>query len=210
MNLDIISSNKSFGGWHKRYSHASEVLGCEMRFAIYLPPQALTGQKVPVLYWLSGLTCTDETSCRRRAPSASPPSSASPWWRRTPARAAKTSRTTPVTISAWAPASTSTPPSIPGAITTRCTTMSPASCPSSSRPTSQSRPNAPSAVTPWVATGAHRRSARTRSLPLGVGLQPHQPPEPLSLGPEGTRRLPRQQPLAVAGGTPASCCATIR
>lgn len=60
MNLDIISSNKSFGGWHKRYSHASEVLGCEMRFAIYLPPQALTGQKVPVLYWLSGLTCTDE------------------------------------------------------------------------------------------------------------------------------------------------------
>tara|TARA_B110000467_G_C18211461_1_gene417675 strand:- start:207 stop:968 length:762 start_codon:yes stop_codon:yes gene_type:complete len=31
-----------------------------MRFAIYLPPQAVNGQKVPVLYWLSGLTCTDE------------------------------------------------------------------------------------------------------------------------------------------------------
>ncbi|MFQ2101799.1 S-formylglutathione hydrolase [Aeromonas sanarellii] len=60
MNLDIISSNKSFGGWHKQYRHRSNVLGCEMRFAIYLPPQALTGQKVPVLYWLSGLTCTDE------------------------------------------------------------------------------------------------------------------------------------------------------
>ena len=60
MNLDIISSNKSFGGWHKQYRHSSNVLGCEMRFAIYLPPQALTGQKVPVLYWLSGLTCTDE------------------------------------------------------------------------------------------------------------------------------------------------------
>lgn len=60
MNLDIISSNKSFGGWHKQYRHPSTVLGCEMRFAIYLPPQALTGQKVPVLYWLSGLTCTDE------------------------------------------------------------------------------------------------------------------------------------------------------
>ncbi|MBL0514989.1 S-formylglutathione hydrolase [Aeromonas media] len=60
MNLDIISSNKSFGGWHKQYRHPSTVLDCEMRFAIYLPPQALTGQKVPVLYWLSGLTCTDE------------------------------------------------------------------------------------------------------------------------------------------------------
>ncbi|WP_429155302.1 S-formylglutathione hydrolase [Aeromonas media] len=60
MNLDITSSNKSFGGWHKQYRHRSTVLDCEMRFAIYLPPQALTGQKVPVLYWLSGLTCTDE------------------------------------------------------------------------------------------------------------------------------------------------------
>ena len=60
MNLEIISSNKSFGGWHKRYRHSASVLGCEMNFAIYLPPQALTGQKVPVLYWLSGLTCTDE------------------------------------------------------------------------------------------------------------------------------------------------------
>ena len=60
MNLDIISSNKSFGGWHKQYRHRSTVLDCEMRFAIYLPPLALTGQKVPVLYWLSGLTCTDE------------------------------------------------------------------------------------------------------------------------------------------------------
>ncbi|MGY3932105.1 esterase YeiG [Aeromonas encheleia] len=60
MNLDIISSNKSFGGWHKQYRHRSDLLDCEMRFAVYLPPQALTGQKVPVLYWLSGLTCTDE------------------------------------------------------------------------------------------------------------------------------------------------------
>ncbi|PJG60713.1 S-formylglutathione hydrolase [Aeromonas cavernicola] len=60
MNLEIISSNKSFGGWHKRYRHRASVLSCEMNFAIYLPPQALSGQKVPVLYWLSGLTCTDE------------------------------------------------------------------------------------------------------------------------------------------------------
>ena len=60
MNAENISSNKSFGGWNKQYSHFSEVLACQMRFAIYLPPQASTGEKVPVLYWLSGLTCTDE------------------------------------------------------------------------------------------------------------------------------------------------------
>ncbi|WP_281171823.1 S-formylglutathione hydrolase [Shewanella fidelis] len=57
--LSHLSSNKSFGGWHKQYQHSSTVLNCNMRFAIYLPPQAET-QKVPVLYWLSGLTCTDE------------------------------------------------------------------------------------------------------------------------------------------------------
>nr|WP_220272862.1 S-formylglutathione hydrolase [Aquitalea magnusonii] len=60
MNLENISSNMCFGGWHKQYLHDSAVLGCRMRFAIYLPPQAARGDKVPVLYWLSGLTCTDE------------------------------------------------------------------------------------------------------------------------------------------------------
>lgn len=60
MTIENISVNKSFGGWHKRYSHHSKVLNCQMQFAIYLPPQASNGEKVPVLYWLSGLTCTDE------------------------------------------------------------------------------------------------------------------------------------------------------
>lgn len=60
MKVENISSNKSFGGWNKQYSHRSAVLHCDMRFAIYLPPQASTGATVPVLYWLSGLTCTDE------------------------------------------------------------------------------------------------------------------------------------------------------
>ncbi|WP_353349641.1 S-formylglutathione hydrolase [Oceaniserpentilla sp. 4NH20-0058] len=60
MSLDIISSAKSFGGWHKQYSHQSVSNNCTMRFAIFLPPQTVSGEKVPVLYWLSGLTCTDE------------------------------------------------------------------------------------------------------------------------------------------------------
>ena len=55
-----LSKNKMHGGWLKSFSHQSEATQCEMRFSIYLPPQAETEAKLPVLYWLSGLTCTDE------------------------------------------------------------------------------------------------------------------------------------------------------
>lgn len=57
--LSMISATKSCGGWIKRYKHYSAALNCEMVFGIYLPPQAETGT-VPLLWWLSGLTCTDE------------------------------------------------------------------------------------------------------------------------------------------------------
>lgn len=60
MSLENISCQKSSGGWHKRYRHRSSTLNCDMTFAVYLPPQAEQGVKLPVLYWLSGLTCTDE------------------------------------------------------------------------------------------------------------------------------------------------------
>lgn len=60
MKLENIACQKSFGGWHKRYKHHSSTLGCDMVFAVYLPPQAETRTDLPVLYWLSGLTCTDE------------------------------------------------------------------------------------------------------------------------------------------------------
>lgn len=58
MALKEVSSNKSFGGWQKVYSHESTELGCTMKFGIYLPPQA-EENKLPVIYWLSGLTCTE-------------------------------------------------------------------------------------------------------------------------------------------------------
>ncbi|WP_299496166.1 S-formylglutathione hydrolase [uncultured Shewanella sp.] len=57
--LTQISSNKAFNGLHQQYKHKSTSLDCEMRFAIFLPPQSEM-KPVPVLYWLSGLTCTDE------------------------------------------------------------------------------------------------------------------------------------------------------
>ena len=57
--MELIAENRCFGGRQLRYAHRSEVLDCDMIFAVYLPPQAQEG-KVPVVYWLSGLTCTDE------------------------------------------------------------------------------------------------------------------------------------------------------
>ena len=60
MKAQKISSNKVYDGQNEQYSHFSETLNCEMRFAVFLPPQATNGKRVPVLYWLSGLTCTDE------------------------------------------------------------------------------------------------------------------------------------------------------
>ena len=60
MTIELISSNKVFGGYHQRYRHKSAANNCVMTFAIYLPPQANESLSVPVLYWLSGLTCTDE------------------------------------------------------------------------------------------------------------------------------------------------------
>lgn len=58
--LTLLSRNKMFDGYHERYSHHSEANNCTMTFAVYLPPQAASGRKVPVIYVLSGLTCTDE------------------------------------------------------------------------------------------------------------------------------------------------------
>lgn len=60
MKLELVSSNRCFGGWHRQYSHYSTALNCSMRFAVFLPPEASDDKPVPVLYWLSGLTCTDE------------------------------------------------------------------------------------------------------------------------------------------------------
>lgn len=59
VHLEQISSNRCHGGWLTRYRHRSATLDCDMVFAVYLPPQAET-RTVPALYWLSGLTCTDE------------------------------------------------------------------------------------------------------------------------------------------------------
>lgn len=58
--FDTVSKHRCFGGTVGFYKHASTVNNCTMKFAVYTPPQAERG-KVPVLYYLAGLTCTEET-----------------------------------------------------------------------------------------------------------------------------------------------------
>ncbi len=55
-----VEQHLCFGGRQEVWEHASAVLGCTMRVGIYLPPAALEGRQCPVLYWLSGLTCTEQ------------------------------------------------------------------------------------------------------------------------------------------------------
>ena len=59
IKIEQLGVNKSFGGWTKMFSHPSAICGGEMKFSVFLPPQAESGT-VPVLYWLSGLTCNHE------------------------------------------------------------------------------------------------------------------------------------------------------
>jgi S-formylglutathione hydrolase len=58
--FETVSKHRCFGGTVGFYKHASAVNNCTMKFAVYTPPQAERG-KVPVLYYLAGLTCTEET-----------------------------------------------------------------------------------------------------------------------------------------------------
>ncbi len=58
--MQRIEQHASFGGSQEVWKHASTSTGTEMKVGVYLPPAALEGRKCPVLYWLSGLTCTEQ------------------------------------------------------------------------------------------------------------------------------------------------------
>jgi len=58
MTLEAISTNKSWGGIQGVYKHASLETGSEMTFSVFVPPQAEGGRTLPVVWYLSGLTCT--------------------------------------------------------------------------------------------------------------------------------------------------------
>ena len=78
--METISENACFGGVQGVYRHRSDACGCDMTFAVFMPPQAARGP-VPVLWYLSGLTCTHENAMTKAGAQA---------W------AAETARTGPV------------------------------------------------------------------------------------------------------------------
>jgi S-formylglutathione hydrolase len=59
--MEVLSSHGCFGGVQRFCSHDSSVIGLPMRFSVFLPPAALQRHRVPVLFYLAGLTCTEET-----------------------------------------------------------------------------------------------------------------------------------------------------
>ena len=59
-DLELLSEHRCFGGVQRFYRHQSAAIGLPMQFSVFLPPQASTGP-VPVLFYLAGLTCTEET-----------------------------------------------------------------------------------------------------------------------------------------------------
>lgn len=58
--FEVLEEHRAFGGTQLRLAHDVERLGCRMTLSLFLPPGADDAGPVPVLYWLSGLTCTDE------------------------------------------------------------------------------------------------------------------------------------------------------
>ncbi|SEN16903.1 S-formylglutathione hydrolase [Brachymonas denitrificans] len=58
--MQRIEQHASFGGRQEVWQHASTSTGTDMKVGVFLPPRALAGQKCPVLYWLSGLTCNEQ------------------------------------------------------------------------------------------------------------------------------------------------------
>jgi len=60
MNIEPLGKTRCFGGEQLRYRHDSEVNNCPMTFSLYLPESAQKEEPVPVIFWLSGLTCSDE------------------------------------------------------------------------------------------------------------------------------------------------------
>ena len=58
--MNCIEKHASFGGSQEVWQHHAQSLGCDMKIGVYLPSRAIKGEPCPVLYWLSGLTCSEQ------------------------------------------------------------------------------------------------------------------------------------------------------
>ena len=97
MQLNLEAENKSFDGHYQVHSHWGESTNCKMVFSIFLPPQSEV-KKLPVLIWLSGLTCTEENFRIKAGVQRHAARQVLLWFLLTPVREAKMYRMIPITL----------------------------------------------------------------------------------------------------------------
>lgn len=59
--LKLLQKHQCFAGEQRLYQHEAETTHCEMKFSVYLPPQAIAGEQCAAVFYLAGLTCTEDT-----------------------------------------------------------------------------------------------------------------------------------------------------
>ena len=123
MTLETVSENKSHGGRQLVVKHASSATSTDMTFSIFLPPQAEREAKLPVVWYLSGLTCTHANVTEKGEYRAACAEHGLIFVAPDTSRAAMTSPMLKATISARAPASMSMRPRSRGPGTTACGPM---------------------------------------------------------------------------------------
>ncbi|MGM0213084.1 S-formylglutathione hydrolase [Enterococcus sp. AZ109] len=67
MTVEILETHRSFGGKQIKYRHTSKSLKCEMTFSLFLPAETPDKKATPLIWWLSGLTCTDDNFSQKAA-----------------------------------------------------------------------------------------------------------------------------------------------
>ncbi|MEF7612213.1 S-formylglutathione hydrolase [Enterococcus casseliflavus] len=67
MNVEIVETHRLFGGEQKKYRHTSKSLNCEMTFSLFLPEDKKNQTTTSLIWWLSGLTCTDDNFSQKSA-----------------------------------------------------------------------------------------------------------------------------------------------
>ena len=199
--LTLVNRYRCFDGWQQFFRHPSAATGCEMRFSLYLPPQAET-ERVPLLIYLAGPHLhRGDLRRSRRAPSGLRPSSASRCCPRTRARGQRACRaTTRAGTSASAPASTSTRRRPPWSAHYRMGSYVAAGTAGARRARVPGRRRAHGTFRSLDgrARGADHRAQAPGALPHAVGLRADRGTDAMPLGTEGVLALSRRRPRDLA------------
>lgn len=127
--MEVVSENRCFGGVQGVYRHASHATGCDMTFGLFLPEEAEEAP-VPVLWYLSGLTCTHENAMVKAGAQAWAAEQGIALVFPDTSPRARASRMTPIMILGRAQVSMSTPHKTHGHRISRCGITWLTNCPS--------------------------------------------------------------------------------